>query len=231
MPQSAQGVALAKRAWKNGGMSRPRLSYANVVATLALFLALGGTTIAATKIDGKHIKPGSLPGKALKRATVTGAKVKPDSLTGKQVKEAKLGQVPSADRADEAGHAADADRVGGLTAAQLRDACPTGTTLYAGVCIETEVRGISAMWPVAARFCGDAGRRLPSLAELEGFRHLPGIDLYATGEHVDEVVDHDGLGNSTIHTLTLRDSGTISTGVAYGGSYAHFRCVAQPTNR
>ena len=42
---------------------RPRLSYANVVASLALFLALtGGTVWAANKINGKQIKKGSIPG-------------------------------------------------------------------------------------------------------------------------------------------------------------------------
>jgi hypothetical protein len=71
-------------------------SFSNVVAVLALFLALGGTVYAASgRINGAKIKPKSLPGNRIKARsltgaqikarTLTGAKVKPRSLTGKQI--------------------------------------------------------------------------------------------------------------------------------------------------
>jgi hypothetical protein len=72
-------------------------SFSNVVAVLALFLALGGSVYAAssTRINGSKIKPKSIPGNRIKgnsltaaqikAGTLTGAKVKPGSLTGKQV--------------------------------------------------------------------------------------------------------------------------------------------------
>jgi hypothetical protein len=59
---------------------RPRLSFANVVSVIALFIALGGSVYAATKINGKTIEKGSIPGNRLK----------PDKVTGKQVNESKL---------------------------------------------------------------------------------------------------------------------------------------------
>jgi hypothetical protein len=49
-------------------MRRP--SYASVVATLALAVALGGTSYAAVKITGKDVKNGSLTGKDLKKRSV-----------------------------------------------------------------------------------------------------------------------------------------------------------------
>ena len=72
------------------------LSFSNIVAVLALFLALGGSVYAASnKINGRKIKPRSIPanrikarsltGAQIKARTLTGAKVKPGSLTGKQV--------------------------------------------------------------------------------------------------------------------------------------------------
>jgi hypothetical protein len=68
----------------------------NAIALLALFVALGGTTYAAaTSINGKLIKNG----------TITGKKLKADTLGGTQVKESTLGVVPSATRADTAGSA------------------------------------------------------------------------------------------------------------------------------
>jgi hypothetical protein len=94
------------------------LTYANVTATLALFIALGGTGYAASKINGKSIKKGTLPATALKK----------NSLTGTQINEGKLklGKVASAVSADSATHAVSADSastaatVGGLTPASLQ---------------------------------------------------------------------------------------------------------------
>ena len=54
---------------------RARLTYANVIATLALFLALGGSSYAALKLPS-----GSVGTKQLKRNAVTSPKVKPGSL-------------------------------------------------------------------------------------------------------------------------------------------------------
>src|SRR5690348_4968283 len=70
---------------------RPRLTYANVVSTLCLFILLGGSAVAASgALDGKEIKDRSIPGK----------KLKPNTVTGKQVKESTLAQVPSANNAN-----------------------------------------------------------------------------------------------------------------------------------
>lgn len=55
---------------------RSRLSYANVVATLALFIALGGVSYAAVKLPANSVGT-----KQLKAGAVTGAKVKDKSLT------------------------------------------------------------------------------------------------------------------------------------------------------
>ena len=66
---------------------RKRLTYANVVATLALFLALGGGVYAATKIKGSEIKKGTIRGKQIKRASVPGNKLKDASVPGGKLKQ------------------------------------------------------------------------------------------------------------------------------------------------
>jgi hypothetical protein len=66
------------------------LSFSNVVASLALFIALGGSVYAAGKISGKQIKPSSLPGNRIKPKTIPANRVKPNSLTGRQVKSNSL---------------------------------------------------------------------------------------------------------------------------------------------
>jgi hypothetical protein len=66
-------------------MKRPasgsRLSYANVVATLALFLALGGGAIAASQL-----KKNSVGSKQLKKNAVTKAKIKNNAVTSAKIK-------------------------------------------------------------------------------------------------------------------------------------------------
>jgi hypothetical protein len=49
---------------------RERLSYSNVMATLAVFVALGGTSYAAITITGKNVKNGSLTGADVKKHSV-----------------------------------------------------------------------------------------------------------------------------------------------------------------
>jgi hypothetical protein len=70
---------------------RPRLTYANVIATLALFLALGGATAYAASTLGRN----SIGSKQLKRNAVTGAKVKDGSLSAGDF---KAGQLPAGER-------------------------------------------------------------------------------------------------------------------------------------
>jgi hypothetical protein len=62
------------------------MTFSNVVALIALFVALSGGVYAAAKINGSKIKKQSIAGK----------KLKPDTLTGKQIDESKLGTVPDA---------------------------------------------------------------------------------------------------------------------------------------
>lgn len=70
------------------------------VAMVALLAAIGGTSYAASKIDGgqiqsssitaKQIKNDSLKGKDFKSGGLTGTDLRDDKVTGKQVNESKL---------------------------------------------------------------------------------------------------------------------------------------------
>jgi hypothetical protein len=79
----------------------PRLTYANVIATLALFIALGGGAIAAStlgknSVGPKQLKKNSVTTPKVKNKAITAAKVKPGTLTGTQINSATLGTVPVA---------------------------------------------------------------------------------------------------------------------------------------
>lgn len=69
---------------------RKILSFSNIIACLALFVALGGSVYAAGKISGTQIKANSIPGNRVKAKTLTGKQIKPGSLTGTQVKAGSL---------------------------------------------------------------------------------------------------------------------------------------------
>jgi hypothetical protein len=220
--------------------NRPRLTYANVMATLAFFVAIGGTTIAATKINGGKIKAGTVKGKALKEATVPGSKIKPDAIGGGQILESSLGTVPSAQRATSADSAATATSatsadiagtLGGRSAVDLTDDCPAGTRLYAGACFESATR-TAATWFTAAEICGDAGRRIPTLAELEGFRQESGVTL-GSGEWSSSLQDGDGapLDTDGFVVITMNDAGGISSANDHDEGFAPYRCVAPLSNR
>jgi len=95
-------------------LSRRVPSPAMVVACLALIVALGGTSYAASQLAANSVGT-----KQLKKGAVTGVKVKSNTLTGKQIKESTLGRVPSAGTADTAARATSATTAGSAPVARL----------------------------------------------------------------------------------------------------------------
>ena len=94
---------------------RDRLTYANVVSTVCLFVVLGGGAYAAVQLPPKSVGTKQLRNKAVKRVkiaakAVTGPKIARNAVTGPKVDESSLGRVPEALHAT---RASDADRLGG----------------------------------------------------------------------------------------------------------------------
>lgn len=95
---------------------RPRLTYANVTATLALFLALGGGAYAATalparSVGSRELKKDAVTRVKIKSNAVDGSKLLDGSVTGTDIREATLGPVPTAANATHANAAAVLDRI------------------------------------------------------------------------------------------------------------------------
>jgi hypothetical protein len=63
----------------------PRLSFANVIASLALFIALGGAAVAAglpkNSVGPNQIKKGAVTGKAIRKGAVTSGKIAPGAVS------------------------------------------------------------------------------------------------------------------------------------------------------
>jgi hypothetical protein len=82
---------------------RKRLTYANVISTLCLFLLLGGATaFAASKIGTNQLKGSSVTTGKIKKEAITTSKIKKGAVTGAKVNLGSLGTVPNATNATNA---------------------------------------------------------------------------------------------------------------------------------
>ena len=73
---------------------RPRITYANVMATVAVFIALGGGAYAVSSLPKNSVGT-----KQLRNGAVTTGKLHARAVTGAKVKSSTLGTVPTAVRA------------------------------------------------------------------------------------------------------------------------------------
>ena len=191
---------------------RQRPTYANVMSTIAVFVALGGSSYAAFKIDGRSIERRSIPAKKIKR----------NSITGREVRESRL-KVP---------FAANTGRLDGFTAAELRLRCPSDTFPTADVCIERTSRAPQA-YGSAVYAClsvgtpAGPGRRLPTHGEL--MAALTATDVAPGGELTSHVYPSGEPGRLNALYVTDEIGSAALTPDTFAGSKA-FRCVADPLN-
>lgn len=192
---------------------RKRLTYANVMSTVAVFIALGGSSYAALTISGKSIKHRSIPAKKIKR----------NSITGKELRESRL-HVRSA---------RNAQRLGGFTADELRVRCPTDTFPIADVCVERTPRPASS-YGGAVLECltvgtpTGPGRRLPTHGEL--MAAVGGASLAPGGELTSNVYESNTDPGRLDVLYVINEVGGIAlTPDTFDGRKA-YRCVADPLN-
>jgi RNA polymerase sigma factor (sigma-70 family) len=189
-------------------------TYTNVMSTVAVFIALGGSSYAAFTISGSDIKNRSIAGKKLKRNT----------LTGKQIRESRLSRVP---------RARNADRLNGATASSLRIRCPGDTFPTADVCVERSARA-TASYGSAVLECAMAGtpagpgRRLPTHGELRAA--LTAVPLAAGGELTSEVYPSSSIAGQVDVLYIMNQGGGVSVTPNTGAGGKAFRCVTDPLN-
>jgi hypothetical protein len=196
-----------------------RLTYANVVATLALFVAVGtGGAYAVSKIDGSDIRKHSLTGKQFKA----------NSIGSRVVKESSLRPVPRAQNAA---------RLGGQPASRFLDSCPQAfvpTIPIADVCVEVQARSPRS-YGSAAFDCSltdnreRAGRRLPTHQELMVALATPQVQLAPGGELTSEVYPSSTPGKLDVLYVT-DESGSVGLTPDSGDGAKSYRCVADPMN-
>ena len=126
-------------------MLRRRLTYANVIATIALFAALGGTSygVATGFIDSREIKNGTIRGKDVRNNDLRGADIRESSLAtvpnataaGNAQNAQNAENARNAENAQNAQAAQNASTVGGIAAAKIEYATPVSPgseTIFSG---------------------------------------------------------------------------------------------------
>lgn len=193
---------------------RERLTYASVMATLALFIALGGSSYAALKITGRDIAPRSL----------TGRNFKSNSVGGRVIHEKSLRPVPKA---------RNAARLGGQPAVRFLVGCPEGTIPVSSVCVETQAHP-PAPYSSAILTCAGTdnppGRRLPTHEELATALTHQEIQL-ATGGELTSNVFPSGTSPGQVEDLYITNNvGQVALTPDTDAGAKSFRCVTGLTN-
>lgn len=204
------------------------------MSTLAVFLLLGGSAVAAGTLSGSRLKNNSVSGKKLKygsvsnsklrtyavtngkikNATISGSRLRGNTLGDREINMSKLGKIKRASSADNAG------KVDGKDATQLMDRCPSGTADLGSECAETGARA-TAVGYEAARVCTAAGGYLPGAASLVGADRAGKI---AVG--TDEW-SSDWSGT----TATLVSGESIGGSASVASASQKYRCFFTPRER
>jgi hypothetical protein len=185
-----------------------RPSPAFVIATLALVVALGGTSYAATKISGSQIKKHSISGNRLKNNT----------LTGKQINEGKLGTVPKAAHANSATSANHATTAGTAT-----HATTAGTATTAGSATTVDGNGLGSFSFTVAKDGASQTATFPGVTLsgncASGLVNLDAAGTSDTGESiVITSIDAGAASSAADSSFTTGDADAISPDSATNGT-------------
>ncbi len=122
-----------------GRLLRRRPSPAMIVALIALFVALGGSSYAVTKVGSKNIRSGAVNSRAIANNSIRSGDVRNESLTGRDAKNNSLTNSDidnsnlQAKTADSANTAANANALGGIAASGFtRPDCASQTGALKG---------------------------------------------------------------------------------------------------
>ncbi|HEY2479814.1 MAG TPA: hypothetical protein VGI17_13935 [Solirubrobacterales bacterium] len=212
---------------------RSKLTYANVVSTLALFLVLaGGSALAAS-----HLAKNSVGTKQIKNDAITAAKIENGAVTGSKIRVSTLGTVPSAGSAS---HASSAD-----TSAQASNADSLGGA-PASAYARTELEAVhvvgAAGQPAFEHGCGLGGGFGPVgfYKDPFGVVHLQGFLAGCTeGQSAftlpvgfrppttESVIVVDGTSNTTSGLVSVDPNGSV---VPFGSKVGSLTSVSFRTN-
>jgi hypothetical protein len=152
------------------------LSFSNVIAVIALFIALGGAAYAGSKINGKNIVNKSIGGGKLKNETITANKIKKGAITSAQIAPGSIDSTQI--------------NINTLTTVPSAQTATTATTATTAKTAETATKATSAITADEATEAGMA-------EEAESAKHAKEADRAAIAGEAEK------LGGKTAEDLTL----------------------------
>jgi hypothetical protein len=155
------------------------LSFSNVIAVIALFVALGGAAYAGSKINGNSIVNKSIGGGKLKNETITANKIKKGTITSAQIAPGSIDSTQI--------------NISTLTTVPSATTAGTATTATTAKTAETATKATSA---VTADTAGEADEA----KEADSAKHAKEADTAATATHA---TDADTLEGRTAESLTV----------------------------
>ncbi|HSS41806.1 MAG TPA: hypothetical protein VLK37_04555 [Solirubrobacterales bacterium] len=221
-----------------------RLTYANVMSSIAVFLVLGGATalaagLAKNSVGSKQLKKNAVTSAKIKNNAVTTAKIKNGAITGAKVNVGTLATVPNASHAgtaDSAGSAGNANTVGGqsvvkvfrtLTAGQsnVQVASVAGFNFIA-TC-ESSDASLQVTGPVGPAFAMEAGGVAGNLTD----QTTDSYESVEPGESGDIEVDElSGGGDATYGTASFYGATAAGTVVSGDLGYDYDTFGDEPEN-
>jgi hypothetical protein len=182
---------------------RKRLTYANVMSSIAVFLVIGGASafaashLAKNSVGTKQLKNNAVTTAKIKKNAVTGAKVKDGSLTGADINLGTVGTVPSAAHASSADSAGNANTVGGNSVVMINfQASPSvGPTQILNLDGFTLTASCNAGDETVVLANGPSGSRLQSTSQ----------DSFAPGENKNAVFNDSLTPTSNVNLLEEDD--------------------------
>ena len=182
---------------------RSRVTYANVIATLALFMALGGGAYAASKVPNNSVGT-----KQLEKNAVNSAKVKNGSLLKGDFKAGQLPLGQKGDKGDkgDTGATGPSDAYVATTPSQTTSVTvPPGQYVVTGVCFKSGASGTTDLSCAIA--ASDSGGGAKSSAAPAVSYTPVGHDATTTAHGTATIVNTGG-------SITVSSSGAQTTWVS-----------------
>jgi hypothetical protein len=225
---------------------RETATYSNVMATIAVFIALGAGAYAAglprDSVKAKQIKAGAVRSSELAGNAVTSDKVENGSLLGADFAAGQLpagpeGPAGSPDtpqqvldklkEVDGGGSGLDSDTVGGSTAASLKDGCPATMNKIGSLLCINKTAGGPTSWGNAVVNCASKNLRLPTPDEL----YLVWTNaMLASGAFYWTNSVGGPAGAPVAQAVTVDGTDGSGDSVGVGRTDTFFACVMAPTD-
>ncbi len=207
---------------------RKRLTYANVMSSIAVFLVLGGATafaagLAKNSVGSKQLKKNAVTTAKIKKNAVTTAKIKNGAVTGAKLNVGSIPTVPSAASAASAGNA---NTVGGQSVTKIYKTLSAGqaNVLIASIAgfnffatCESSDASLVASAPVGPAWVMQAGGVAGNLSNTTTDEYESG----SAGEGGEIAIDGLSEGNETATYGTATFYAATSTGTVLSGDLGY----------